>query len=154
VLPVSIERVPAAFDELLAAAPERPDALLSLGVQRGGWFRLERRARAALSSAKRDNDGLLADGVTLAGPEELATSLDLDALAGVLREAGADDVRTSDDAGGFVCERAYHHGLTWASVLDVPALFLHVPPLEAVDLDAQTRVVGALARALVGVPRG
>jgi pyroglutamyl-peptidase len=147
VLPVSIARVPDAFDALLAAAPAPPDAIVSLGVHRDPLFQLERRARAALSSAKRDNDGRLANGVMLAGAAVLETSFELEELARALRAGGA-DVRLSDDAGGFVCERAYHHALTRAAELGIPAVFLHVPRLDAVPLDVQE---GAMAALLVAV---
>jgi pyroglutamyl-peptidase len=148
VLPVSIERVPDAFDALLAAAPAPPNALICLGVQRNPWFRLERRARAALSSAKVDNDGRLASGVTLAGAAVLETGLDLEVLAAALVRGGASDVRISDDAGGFVCERAYHLALTRAAERGIPAVFLHVPPLDAVGLERQSRAVAAMLAAL------
>jgi pyroglutamyl-peptidase len=148
VLPVSIERAPAAFDGLLAAAPGAPAAVIGLGVQRGGWFRLERRAHAGLRSPKRDNDGRPADGVTLAGAAVLETALDLEALAAALRAGGAADVRLSEDAGGFVCERIYHHALTRAAELGIPAVFLHVPPLDAVPLDAQVAAVAAMLAAI------
>jgi pyroglutamyl-peptidase len=150
VLPVSIERVPAAYDALLEAAPEPPAALVALGVQRQAYFRLERRARAALSSPKRDNDGRLARGVTLSGADCLECALDLTVLASALDAAGADDVRISDDAGGYVCERTYHHVLTRAGELAIPGVFLHVPPLDAVPLGAQRGPVVAL---LVAVAR-
>jgi pyroglutamyl-peptidase len=148
VLPVSIARVPAAFDALLADAPEPPAAFVASGVQRHPWFRLERRARAPLSSAKRDNDGRVADGVTLGGAAELVTAFELAELAQALRSGGAQDVRLSDDAGGFVCERAYHHALTRAGERGIPALFLHVPPLDAVPLVAQARAAAALLDAV------
>jgi pyroglutamyl-peptidase len=148
VLPVSIERVPDAFDALLAAAPAPAAAFVCLGVQRKPWFCLERRARAALSSVKIDNDGLPASGVRLAGAAVLETGLDLDVLAAALVRGGAGDVRISDDAGGFVCERTYHLALTRAAERGIPAVFLHVPPLDAVTLEAQSRAAAAMLAAL------
>jgi pyroglutamyl-peptidase len=144
VLPVSIERAPAALDALLAAAPDPPAAIVSLGVHRGAWFRLERRARAALRSPKRDNDGRSADGVTLAGAVELVTGLDVARLAAALRAGGAVDVRVSADAGGFVCERIYHHALTRAAERGIAAVFLHVPSVEAVGVAEQAAAVAAM----------
>lgn len=148
VLPVSIERVPAAYDALLAGAPEAPRALVALGVQRKGWFRLERRASAELSSKKRDNDGLLARGVTLAGAASLESGFDLTQLAAAMDAAGAADVRISEDAGGYVCERTYHYLLTRAAERGIPGVFLHVPPQDAVPLAEQTAVVAALLAAV------
>lgn len=154
VLPVSLERVPAAYDALLAAAPEAPRALVALGVQKKPWYRLERRAQAVLRSRKRDNDGLLARGVTLAGAACLECVLDLTVLAADMDAAGAGDVRISDDAGGYVCERTYHHLLTRAAERGIPGLFLHVPPLAAAPLDAQRRAVTALLGAVARRIRG
>ncbi|MEM7309823.1 MAG: hypothetical protein AAF682_24315 [Planctomycetota bacterium] len=152
VLPVSIERVPAAYDALVAAAGEAPAALVSLGVQRESYFRLERRARAALTSDKRDNDGRLASGTVLEGAADLETTLALEPLADALRAAGAGDVRLSDDAGGYVCERTYHHVLRRAEEAGVPGLFLHIPPAQDVAVESQfpivSRLLGAVASQL------
>ena len=148
VLPVSIERVPAAYDALLERAPEAPRALVALGVQKHPWYRLERRAQAVLHSHKRDNDGRLARGVRLPGEACLECALDLTVLAADMDAAGAGDVRISDDAGGYVCERTYHHLLTRAGERGIPGLFLHVPPLGAEPLDAQRRAVAALLGAV------
>jgi pyroglutamyl-peptidase len=146
VLPVSLARVGAAYDELLARLDRsRPAALLALGVHGDPYWRLERAARARLGSAKPDNDGAVAAGATFPGAAELQTELDLDAAAAVLRSAGADPVRVSGDAGGFVCERAYHHALGRARELGIPCLFLHVPPAAAVSAAAQLPAVAALA---------
>ena len=151
VLPVSIERLPAAYDALLEAAPRPPRALVALGVQREASFRLERFARAELHSAQADNDGVLAQGVTLEGAPLLETSFDLEPLAAALAAAGAGSVRVSEDAGGYVCERTYHHALTRAAERGIPAVFLHIPPVDAVPVDAQRGVVEGFLRAAADV---
>lgn len=149
VLPVVFAEVADAVDALLAGlAPEVPGLLLGLGVHRGGSFRLERGARARLDSPKTDNAGRRAAELAPLGERDLATDLDLERLGRVLRSAGADEIQLSDDAGGFVCERAYHHLLARADALGVPALFLHVPPLERVPVEAQVPVVAGLVAAL------
>jgi len=149
-LPVSLARSPGAFDDAWASVAAGPVlAILCLGVQREGWFRLEREARARLESEKRDVDGVLAQGTVISGPEELTTRFALDPLVEALRRGGAEDARVSTDAGGFVCERVYHHALRRGEAAGVPALFLHVPPLDAVALEAQVRAVRELVRALV-----
>ena len=149
VLPVSVERVPAAYDALLdQLGPRSPDLLLATGVHRGPSFRLERRARARLRSEQADNDGRPAAGTTVGDGVDRATELDLDALERALAEAGAAETAVSDDAGGYVCERTYHHVLTRAEELGVPGLFLHVPPLDAVPLERQVEVVRAFLPAL------
>lgn len=148
VLPVSVERVPAAYDALLGELGERrPDLLLALGVHRGPTFRLERFARARLHAERPDNDGRLAAGTVVGDGVDRASSLDLEELEGALRAAGAPATQLSDDAGGYVCERTYHHVLTRAEGLGIPGLFLHVPPLDVLPIARQVEVVrGFLAR--------
>ena len=144
-LPVSFEAAPRAFEAALKAASDGlagpPLAIVSLGVQRGSAFRLERRARAVFGSDQSDNDGQTGSGVRLEGPDERETSLDLDRCEGWLREAGAAEVMISSDAGGYLCERVYRAGLDAGALIDVPVLFLHVPPVEQVGVDDQERII-------------
>jgi pyroglutamyl-peptidase len=146
-LPVTYRGAPRAIRRALAdLAPERPAALLGLGVQRHPWFRLERRARGVYRGQRLDNvgDSPSALGLDL-GPER-ECALELEPLADVLRAAGAPDVRISDDAGGFVCEVCFHTLLGEAR--GAPAVFLHVPPVRALDAQAQAPLVRALVAAL------
>jgi len=146
-LPVAFGAVAGAIDAALAALAEPPDVLLGIGVwSRGDSFRLERRARGRFDDTRPDNDGATGAGLDL-GPER-RTTLDLEALAERMRAAGAGLVRISDDAGRYVCERTYLHLLTRAEELGAQALFLHVPPLEVVELERQIACAAALARAL------
>jgi pyroglutamyl-peptidase len=149
VLPVTFGGVAAAFDSALAAGSGAvPAAILSMGVHPGPEFRLERRARGRVESDRADASGASAQGLVLAGGEERETTLDLDGLASVLASGGAGRVVQSSDAGGYVCERTYHHALGRAVELDVPAVFLHVPALEHVPLADQEPPVRALVAAL------
>ena len=116
-------------------------AVVSLGVHRGPAFRLEQRARAVFQSGQPDNDGQVGGGVPLEGPAERHTSLDLDRCELWLRAAGAEEVSRSDDAGGYLCERIYRAGLDAASTRGFSALFLHVPPVEHLRVEAQVDVV-------------
>lgn len=150
ILPVTLAGSARELDRWLDGQATPPRALLALGVHDGPAFRLERRAGARLHSEKRDNDGVLADGVVLPGADELFTSLDLAELASVLRGGGAAETLVSEDAGGFVCERVYHRTLTRGQASGVPSLFLHVPPLDLVPFDAQLPPVRALVAALAG----
>ena len=79
----------------------------------------------------------------------LWTSLDLELLGTALRADGAGEVRTSEDAGGFVCEWVYRHLLAHGERLGVPAVFLHVPPLPDVGVARQTQLVAGLVKAVV-----
>lgn len=147
VLPVTFEDAPRHFDAWFETLDPRPDAIVALGVHRDAYFRLERRARTTLDSPKRDNSGRLAGGMRLEG-RDLETGVDLPRMERALRAAGAGDVRISDDAGGFVCERIYHHALTRAEERGISGLFVHVPPVEVQDSREQTRLVAALLREL------
>ncbi len=140
VLPVTIEGSAQALDAWLAEQGEPgPVGLLSLGVHRGPEFRLERQARGVLTSVKPDNDGRLPEGVRLGADRSAA--LDVDGLAAVLDGVADEDVYVSDDAGGFICERVYHHVLGYAEARGVPGLFLHVPPLPPLDSGAKMQLL-------------
>lgn len=145
-IPVSFTRGPAALDQALANHPDPPAGILSLGVHPGPEFRLERRARAELSSERPDNDGELGSSLGWSGPD-LVTALDLDPLLEALQTAGAPSARLSDDAGQYVCECIYRHALTRAAELEIPALFLHVPPLASLALASQQPLAEALVDA-------
>lgn len=152
-LPVTFEGAPigvAHFVERFANAS--PVLLLGLGVQsvRPGVqnddsFRFERRARGRFDAARVDNAGRTGASIELG--DDLETRVDLEAVAACLRNAGAREVRISDDAGRYVCERTYRELLEQGARLDVPAVFLHLPPIEFVDAATQTRFVRAMLAA-------
>lgn len=146
-LPVSFRDTPAVLRAVIAGL-EAPAALLGLGVQKEPGFRLERRARGRYETERVDNDGLSAAGLRLDVGEDLVSDLDLEALAGSLRAAGASEVCLSDDAGGYLCELTNHTLLDEGRRLGIPALFLHVPPAAVLAPERQAPLVGALARAL------
>lgn len=152
VLPVSFARAPAALDELLASLePRRPDLFLGLGVhKKGRGYRLEVRARGRLEGRERvDVDGVVASAATDRAGPELRTGLDVRALHGRLAGAGLAGLSLSEDAGGYVCERTYHHLLLRASALGRPGLFVHVPPIEIAPVEAQTAVVRSILAELI-----
>jgi len=148
-LPVTFAGVPAALAAFVESAQRgrAPAALLSMGVHPGEGFRLERCARKAPDSTSADNDGQLASAFHVARPREC--TLDLEPLVTLLQplavEAGS-HVRISDDAGGYVCDWTYVHLLEHAERLGIPALFLHVPPIERTALELQRPLVERLVR--------
>jgi len=153
-LPVTFRGAPQAMDEALAAlAPIRPDLLLSLGVHPGSSFRLETRARARMAAGRPDNAGVMGQELDMPDGPDLATELRLGPLADSLRSSGAPEVEVSTDAGGFVCERIFRHGLELGRRLAVPALFLHVPPISAMSLEDQLPIVRTLAVELADLSR-
>ena len=139
-LPVTFRGAPVAMDAALAGLAGPPLAILSLGVHPGASFRLEQRGTTALRPARTDNDGVSGDALGLVGAP-LETVLDLEALEACLRAAGAGEPELSADAGGYVCERTYRHGLERGLELAVPALFLHVPPADVLPVTSQLPIV-------------
>jgi pyroglutamyl-peptidase len=141
-LPVSFTGAPLAVARFVARyARRRPALLLGLGVQRDGYFRLETRARGRYTTARIDNDGLAGAALGASVGRMLRTSADVRSLARLLRECGAGDVRISNDAGGYVCERTYHALLTAGEEHEIETVFLHVPPARFVRTPRQTRLV-------------
>jgi len=150
VLPASFERAPRAWDELYASLEARPELVLALGVLRAGdrGFRLEARAGPELACVPRpDVDGRLPAEFSRAGPV-LASAIDVEALHRRMIERGVHEARCSRSAGGYVCERLYHHVLVRGQEHGFSALFVHVPPLAATPLERQVEVVGLALEAL------
>jgi pyroglutamyl-peptidase len=140
VLPASFERGPAGWDEFLQSNPV-PALCLALGVAKRPGFRLERYAGPQLKvGPRRDVDGRLGADFSRRGPR-LETGVALSPLLAALRARGLEHVRISNTAGGYVCERVYHHLLLRAAERRVPGLFIHVPPLRFTRLRRQIQVV-------------
>jgi pyrrolidone-carboxylate peptidase len=152
VLPVSFARAPRAFDRALRGEAEAA-LLLGLGVAKRRGFRLERWAGPQLKLVQRpDVDGRLAQEYSASGAR-LEAGVALTPLLAALRARGLDDVRISHSAGGYVCERIYHHLLLRARARRVPGLFLHVPPLRFTALERQQEVVGWVIQACLELQR-
>jgi len=150
-LPVTFDGVPVALADFVGQHACEPTALLlSMGVHRGPGFRLERRARARPTSERPDQAG--GGGAGHRADRERITGLDLESLrAGLVDVAeGVGGVTVSDDAGGYVCDWTYQHLLQHGERLGVPALFLHVPPIDQVAVEEQRPVVERLLELLVG----
>jgi pyroglutamyl-peptidase len=154
-LPTSFRRAPAAWDALLAGVEGRaPDLLVGLGRHKGSFLRLERRARGRLEGLeRRDVDGCTA-AEAAPGGDERASALDLDRIAAGVRARTGYAVTVSEDAGGYVCERFYHHLLGRAEELGVPGLFAHVPPAEALGGEALAELLRALLVEAAPLARG
>lgn len=147
-LPVSFHGAPREVERFVARhARNRPLLLLGLGVQRGDYFRFEQRARGRYTTARTDNDGVAGAQVGASVGPTMRTEVDVRELAKLLRSAGASDVRISNDAGGYVCERTYHALLSAGREHGIPAVFLHVPPAAEAPSRVQTRLVRAMLSA-------
>jgi pyroglutamyl-peptidase len=144
-LPVSFAGAPLAVERFVERhAAHEPVLLLGLGVQNAGYFRFERRARGRFTTPRTDNDGMAGATIGASVGPTLRTRVDLASWARLLRAAGAEDVRISDDAGGYVCERTYHALLSAGEQRDIETLFLHVPPARFVPSPTQARLVRAM----------
>lgn len=149
VLPVSFERAPEVWDELLGSAGASPDLLVAFGVAgKASEFALEAWARARpqpKSTSRGDNDGVDVASAAPTAEVDLHSTLDVTALVGRLQaQSDLPPVRRSEDAGAYVCERVYHHVLVRARERGVPGLFVHVPPFEVVDRERQLDFLRAL----------
>lgn len=125
-LPVTFDgAVPALLD---AVAATGPDAVVMFGLAyETDAIRPERLALNLDDSAAPDNDGQVRRNrpIDPAGPLGYWSSLPLDAIIDDL-EAGGIAVRTSRDAGGYICNHLFF-GLRHARPA-LPAGFIHVPP--------------------------
>lgn len=147
-LPVSFNGAPREVERFVARhARAKPTLLLGLGVQRADYFRFEQRARGRYTTPRTDNDGVAGAQLGASIGPTLRTEVDVKELARLLRAAGARDVRISNDAGGYVCERTYHALLSAGRAHGIPAVFLHVPPAADVPSRVQTRLIRACLRA-------
>lgn len=133
VLPVDHQAAAADLETLLSRYA--PTHCLLTGLARGETCRLERLARRPAESS-------LAAGPTFrvgAWPW---------ARAGVAMTAADTPVRTSIDAGGYVCETVYRSALDWRAQHGAPeqVAFLHLPPLD--DAWPRERLATALGSAI------
>lgn len=112
---------------------EQPDAILCLGVAaRRNVISLERIARNRVDSVVPDNDGvqLIGQKIVVDGPDELASTLPLEAMSASLSLAGV-PVEFSDDAGGYVCNYIFYSARyeLERQRLNIPCGFVHIPAL-------------------------
>ena len=141
ILPVTFQGVAPKLRELLDAEERTPELILGMGVHQGSTYRLESKAKAVLKSAKEDNDGVVASKIGPLSAGNRATRIDMELAVEILSGVARSEVEHSEDAGGFVCECAYHAILSEALRRDSRGLYLHLPPLDVVPLTEQVEVV-------------
>jgi pyroglutamyl-peptidase len=122
-----------------SVADLKPQALLMLGFSaRANPLKIETTGRAVSSVTVPDIDGQVwrdvANGVQ---SEDRMTSVRAESIASLVQHRGI-EVTVSDDAGGYVCNAAYHHALAF----EMPVLFVHVGPNE--QMAAQSSIVDSL----------
>ena len=140
-LPVSFRQVAPRLRELLDEEDRNPVLILGMGVYPGRTFRLESTARAVLTSKQADNDGIVASSLGPLAAGDRAPRIEMDLAIELLGGVARMEVERSQDAGGFVCECAYHAILSEALRRDSRGLFLHLPSLDIVPLTEQIEVV-------------
>lgn len=137
VLPVSWARGPQALARAIDDATEAhgpPRLLLHLGVAASAdRLRIESNA-AAQARQSVDVDGLHAVLLPPAG----TVTFDPRALVERLCDAGL-PASVSDDAGAYLCNAIFGHGLRWAGDRGAIAAFLHVPMPGTTRPDASGR---------------
>jgi pyroglutamyl-peptidase len=135
VLPVSYDR---AADALAAAIGERsPDVVVCFGLANDRTaISVERWAHNLDEAATVDNDGTAGSGreIDPGGPLALASGLPVDDIAAALKAEGI-AAEISRDAGGYLCNHVFYVLVRSGT----RGGFVHVPPLEAVPLEAQLR---------------
>ena len=113
----------------------RPRLVVHLGVaSRRRLISLERRARNSIGASRRDQDGRRSGRARIDLTQEsrvsLSTGLSLVPVTATLTQAGF-GARVSHDAGDYLCNLSYWHGLELASRCPWPldVLFVHVPAI-------------------------
>jgi pyroglutamyl-peptidase len=142
-----------AGDQLQAALDRvRPDLVLCLGVAPDPWIRVETTARNRDACPSPDVAGETRTDAAIrpGGAETVATRLPVARILEALR-AGGYEVRTSDDAGGYLCNHLFYELLARVPPEKVGG-FVHVPPLAPPwDLErlraAVRRVIEAIGEA-------
>lgn len=83
-----------------------------------------------------DNDGVLMEGRKIDdnGPNAYFTKLDLISLIKYLKENDI-DASLSTSAGTYVCNSTYYHLLSMEEKYGFKGLFIHIPPLNVINLD-------------------
>ncbi len=111
---------------------EAYDPVVALGTGQAGWFAMRFETTARNVQRGTDEVGVEREGeaVVPGGPETLPSALPIDEMRGAMEAAGF-VVRTSDDAGTYLCNDIFYHLETEARASGRVAGFVHVPPPDA-----------------------
>jgi len=150
-LPVSFARV----GEVLRSAIElhTPDLVIMLGQTTiTDCVRLERVALNMMDSAMGDNDGVKPDEEPIYKGEESAlfTLLPIKWLRSAIGAKGI-NVKISNSAGLYVCNRAYYEALRMCKERAMQAIFVHLPLCEeqtSHQTDKKSMTLGEMCRAV------
>ena len=130
-MPVSFARVGTALRK--AVEKHRPDAIIMLGQSSvSESVRLERVALNLMDATNADNDGFTPNEqpISANAPAALFTAMPLKALRAAVEAAGV-DVKISNSAGLYVCNRLYYEALSLCGEQpSIRAIFVHLPLYE------------------------
>lgn len=151
-LPVSFYRV---ADVLKTKVEQHtPDLVIMLGQSAvADCIKLERVALNIMDSAMGDNDGVKPDEepIDKSGAAALFTSLPIKKLRSAIETKGI-NVKISNSAGLYVCNRAYYEALRMCKERVVmQAIFVHLPLYEghtSPPIDKKTMPLGDMCRAV------
>lgn len=150
-LPVSFVRAPITLRE--AIDRHTPDVVIMLGQSAtADCIKLERVALNMMDSAMGDNDGATPDEEPIDedGATALLTSLPIKILRSAIEAKGI-NVKISNSAGLYVCNRTYYEGLCICRERGAKAIFVHLPLYEgqtSPHRDKKTMPLGDMCRAI------
>jgi len=150
-LPVSFARV---ADTLQTKVEQHaPNLVIMLGQSAvADRIKLERVALNMMDSAMGDNDGVKPDEepIDKSGAAALFTSLPIKKLRSAIEAKGI-NVKISNSAGLYICNRAYYEALRLCKERAMQAIFIHLPLYEGQTLpqrDKKTMPLGDMCRAV------
>lgn len=150
ILPVSTHRMPNELERAIGEA--RPDIVLGLGLaELRTQVAVERVAINCLDFTIPDNDGVLVEDSEIApgGPAAYFATVPVRQIASAWQ---ADEIPSylSNTAGTYLCNQMLYTASRLAAGGGFRTGFIHVPPLEHVDLDRQLRAVEVALAVLEG----
>lgn len=150
-LPVSFVRAPMTLRE--AIDRHTPDVVIMLGQSAtANCIKLERVALNMMDSAMGDNDGAKPDEEPIDedGVTALFTSIPIKILRSAIEAKGI-NVKISNSAGLYVCNRTYYEGLRICRERGARAIFVHLPLYEgqtSPHRDKKNMPLGDMCRAI------
>lgn len=128
--------------------PLATDLVVALGIAPYADVRVECVAWNR-TSGESDVAGVAPTGLDARGPEVRESAVGRSAFADALRDACPLPVRRSEDAGAYVCNALLYHLLGTTEAGGPPAVFVHVPQVDAAQAVDIGVAVAAAARAWI-----
>ena len=160
VLPVSSSGASIVADLLKSSTPNKWDAILHLGEDIPAMFMHVNKAHIETVAA---NVAVSKQGALIQGAQQIlpTTTLVANSKFQGLLNANASTVKWSRDAGKYYCNEAYYQTLfairnanisvasSPSKLSLLPALFLHVPPIQVMSVQEGVHMATAVATAMV-----